>query len=243
MIVGNGCSPSKGVVHEGALPLEEILRRVRERNQHIKTLKGDGSITVESPEESNSGSFDVDLKKPDSLRVEFSGPFGIHVGTLTLSPQQFVFYDWRENTATIGKPDGKTLRSVFRISLRFDEILRAFTGEFLADDAPDSLRHFSVMDDLYVIRYQTGEGEKEFRIDPETFVVSGYRLLDDKGIPKLIATASKFDEEQGVITPRLLRVIVPGERRSVTIVYSNIKLNEPVQCSFALPRRAEVIYR
>src|SRR5262245_1425485 len=105
LMFGAGCTSSKHVVRERTLAVNDVVAKTLMRDQKIRTLRGDGNITIESPEASNSGSFDVDLKKPDSLRIKLSGPFGIHIGTLMMSPQQYIFYNARENSATVGKPD------------------------------------------------------------------------------------------------------------------------------------------
>jgi len=238
-----GCAPSRNVTKERNLPVEEVLRRVRERNGGIRTLEGEGSITIESPEASHRGSFNMRLKKPDSLRVELSGPFGIHVGTLMLSRERFIYYSWMENTAVIGKPDSKTLNSVLRLKMQFDDIIRAFTGEFPTPGGGDSVEQFTVEDGLYLVRYQTGEGRKEARIDGDAFIVTSYRVLDEFGKPSLTAIASEAEDAENIAVPRMLRVIFPKERRSITIAYDNVKLNEPVVCSFVLPKKAEVINR
>ena len=82
LIFLGGCTGQKESIKNLNLTLSEVLEKVRERHSLIKTLKGGGSITVEAPNASNSGSFDVDLKKPDSVRVELHGPFGLHVGKI-----------------------------------------------------------------------------------------------------------------------------------------------------------------
>jgi len=227
------------------MALNDVLYNVGERNKNIHTLKGDGSITVESPEGSNRGSFDAFVKKPDSLRVELNGPFGIHIGTLALSREQFLFYNRMENTAIVGKPDGTTLRSMFRLKMQFDEVIHAFTGEFPAATDGDSLEQFYVHDDLYVIKYHTTDGAKEYRIDGDTFVITSYRVFDRSGTVVLAADATRIEsgEETSIAMPMLLRVIFPEEHRSVTIAYDDVQLNEPVECSFTLPKQAEVIYR
>lgn len=237
----DGCAHTATVIRDRSLGADEVIRRVRERDRKIRTVRGDGSITVESPEASGSGSFRADVRKPDSLKVELNGPFGVHVGTLLLSREQFMFYDWRENTATIGRPDGSTLQSIFRLKLRFDEILHAFTGEFLPAATEDTLETFIVEEGLYVLRYRSEEGVHEYRVDGDVFVVTSYRLLDSRGKPSLIALASRFDEVADITIPKLLRVIFPNERRSLTIAYGDLRLNGEVQCSFVLPRQAEVI--
>src|SRR5260370_30293380 len=83
-----------------------------------------------------------------------------------------------ENRAFVGKPDGSTLQSMFKLKMQFDEILNAFTGEFPPATISDSLERFNVDDDLYVIRYRSEGGIKEYRVDGDAFVVTSYRVLD-----------------------------------------------------------------
>ena len=238
-----GCAPSRKVTAERTLGVEEVMRRVHERNAKIETLAADGTITVESPEASGSGSFDLNLRKPDSLLVEFNGPFGIRVGTLALSRDRFVFYNAMENTATIGKPDGKTFASLFRLRLHFDEVISAFTGEFATSAENDSLARFYVEDNRYVVKYNDGGITKEYRIDGDRFVVTSYREIGAGGKVTLTAIAEELEETDDIPMPRLIRIILPVERRSVTVAYDDIHFNTPVECSFSLPAKAEVINR
>jgi len=238
-----GCAPSTKVFKERTLSADEVMRRVSQRGREISSLRGNGSITIETPDGSSSGSFDLSLKKPDSLLVELHGPFGIHVGTLLLSRKQFLFYNRMDNTALIGKPDGQTLNAMFRLRMEFDEILRAFTGEFASPAAGDSLGSQSVKDELYVIRYRTEHGTREYRIDGDTFVIASYRMLDSTGKSTITALASDQEDIHGTSMPKLVRIIFPEERRAVTISYDDITINESVECSFTLPKHAEVIYR
>ncbi len=236
------CAPTKSVVRERTLTLPQVLAKVQERNDKIHTLTGDGTITVETPEASNTGSFDMRLKKPDSLRVELNGPFGIRFGTLMLSRDRFLFYNYMENTALVGKPDGKTLNSLFRLRLQFNEVFDAFTGEFPTPAMEDSPA-FTIRDNQYVITYPAPEGKKEYRIDGDAFVVTSYRVLDSAGKSILTAQAGDIDDDQDISMPRLLRIIFPKERRSVTINYSGVEFNQPVTCAFVIPRQAEIIHR
>lgn len=238
-----GCAPTRQATRDRAATAEEVMRRVHERDRVIQTVRGNGSITIETLQASNSGSFDLHLRKPDSLRVELSGPFGIRVGTLMLAREQFLFYNWRENTVSIGQPDGRTLSSLFHLTLRFDEILQAFTGEFMGGIAGDSLISFTAEEDGYTLRYRYLDGTKEYRVDPDVFIVTSYRLLDASGRPTLIALASHVDTDTIVPMPRLLRVILPVERRSLTIAYDDLSLSDPVRCDFTPPPQAEVIKR
>lgn len=238
-----GCVTTRTVVKERTLPAEEVVRSVGERNEKIRTMRGSGTITVESPEVSNSGSFDMEMRKPDSVRVEISGPFGIHAGTLMLSRDRFLFYNWMSKTAVVGKPDGKTMSSVLHLRLGFDEVLHAFTGEFPSPDESDSLEGFFVDNGFYVLRYRGRKGETEYRIDGDAFVVASYKRFDADGSPGLTMIAARIEDKDGIAMPTLLRVVMPAERRSVTVSYDDVDFNEPVVCYFKLPREAEVIER
>lgn len=237
------CTSTRKITYDRALSLKEVLKRVQERNDKIKTIQGKGTITVESSEKSNSGSFSVDLKKPDSLRMELHGPFGIRVGTLMLSREQFLFYNWMENTAVVGKPDGKTLNSLFRLKMQFDQILNAFTGEIQKEDDRDTLDGFTVENNLYIIRYHFGKVKKEYRIDGDAFIVTDYRITDENGETVITAHASEIEDFEDIPSPKFLRIIFQKERRSVTVAYDDLLFNENVTCSFNVPKQAEIIDR
>ena len=238
-----GCSSSRSIIKERPLAPVEIFSLVHQRNTSIRTLQGDGLITVESPEGSGNGSFEVNLKKPDSLRVEFKGPFGVHVGTLLLSPRRFVYYNKMNNTATIGTPDGKTLRSMFRLKMEFEDMLHAFTGEFPTTHQDDSLIIATSRENEYILQYHTAEGEKQYIIDGDSFVVTSYRVLDSGGNEVLTASSSRIRVNDNIPVPKLVRVTFPQEKRSMTIAYDDITLNQPTSCSFPIPKQAEVIER
>lgn len=232
------CAPVKQTLSEKTFSADEVLRKVSERNTNLKTLRGDGVITVESLEGSNSGSFDVWLKKPDSLRAEFSGPFGIHVGTLGLTRDKFLFYNWMENHLISGTPDGKTLQSVFRLTMKFEEVLNAFAGEFPIGAGTEIPAKFYVEEGQYVLVYHNTDGTKEFRIDGDEFIITSYRVMDAEGKSIVNAFASRIEETETMPMPTLMRIIFPKDRRSVTISYDDIELNVPVECSVVIPKQA-----
>jgi hypothetical protein len=243
LLVLAGCAGHKETVKNLNLSLPEVLGKVRERNFFLKTLKGGGSITVEAPDASNSGSFEVDFRKPDSVRVELGGPFGLHVGTLFVAREKFIFFNRMDNTAVIGKPDGKTLQTMFHLNMAFDELLPAFTGEFPLWAESDSLEQFYTKDDMYIVLLKSGAEKKEYRIDAADFFVNNYRLIDSNGNVTINASASRPTETETISMPSLLRVVFPRERRSITVAYSDVHPNERVDCSFSLPEQVERIYR
>ncbi|HLF14362.1 MAG TPA: DUF4292 domain-containing protein [Bacteroidota bacterium] len=237
-----GCGAATRARKELTLPPDRVMELVRQRSEMIRTLTGEGVVTIESPEQSGSSSFSLDLKKPDSILVSLSGPFGIRFGTLFFSRDRFIFYNYQDNYAFVGKPDGTTLHSMFNLKMTFDEVMRAFTGEFFAPGAgaPDS---FAADGESYVFTYRAGESRTEYRVDAQDYFVRSYRVLDASGRPTLTAMASEPEETEGTVTPRLLRVVFPAERRSISIAYSGMEINREAACFFSIPKSADIFYR
>lgn len=237
-----GCASSVRARKELTLDPARVMELVRQRSAAVGTLRGEGVVTIESPDESGSSSFDLNLRKPDSILVSLSGPFGIRFGTLQFTRERFVFYNYQDNYAFVGKSDGSTLHSMFNLRMSFDQVMRAFTGEFFAPGAgaPDS---FSTDGESYVFTFLTGGGREEYRVDGQDYFVRSYRVLDAAGRPTLTAIASEPDEHEGFVAPRLLRVVFPEERRSISVAYSDFEVNAPASCSFTVPKSADVFER
>lgn len=236
-----GCAATRKTTADRSLLPGQIFSHVRDRNARVQTLQGDGLLTVESPEGSHNGSFDVRVKKPDSVRIELRGPFGVQAGTLLLSRDTFLYYNRLENVAFTGKPNGRTLRSMFRLTMRFDEVMNALTGEFPVAGDGDSLLAAGADDRSYHFRYRAGGEIREYDVDGESFIVTGYRVFDKDGKEVLSAESSRIRMSDSIPLPKLLRVVFPEEKRSVTIAYDDITINRPTECAFTLPRQAEVI--
>jgi hypothetical protein len=237
-----GCATSLRTTRELALTPDSVMEMVRRRIDAVGTLRGEGVVTIESPEESGSSSFTLNLKKPDSLLVNLSGPFGIRFGTLQFTRDRFVFYNYQDNYAFVGKSDGSALHSMFNIRMTFDQVMRSFTGEFFEPraGAPDS---FATDGESYVFTYRSDGGKSEYRVDGRDYFVRSYRVIDSSGRPTLTAIASEPEEDDGVVTPRLLRVVFPEERRSISVAYSELEINAQAACSFTVPKSADIFNR
>jgi len=224
------------------MTFSDVLTRAAERDDRIQTLNGKGSITIETPEASNSGSFRVRLKKPDSLTVEIRGPFGVRVATLVLAREQFLFYDWMKNRATIGKPDERTLRQMLHLAISFQEMFGVFTGAFPQNDSSATIRQFTTWNDTYNILFRSSTRSKEYSIDGETYIIKEYSVSDDSTGTLMTASASDFTDDTPSL-PQFLRIVFPTEHRSITITYDDVRVNVPVTCAFEVPKQAEIIYR
>lgn len=238
-----GCAPSKKVVKENTLSYNEVLFKVDERNNKIKTAKASGTITIEEPAGSKVSSFTMELVKPESLRIELKGPFGIRVGTFTLTRQKFVFYNRLDNTVITGYPEGGQLGSFLPVEMDVRDIISALVGEFPILDARDTLVKFTVENDQYVVQYRSLKKLTELSIDSDAFVVSSYSTFDLDSTEQIGAVVSEIEHNKGIATPYFVQIVSQRGSRSITIVYDEIIFNEPAACSFTIPPQAKVVQR
>jgi hypothetical protein len=227
------CSPRQAdvVLNTAAVSPSSLLHRVTARGDQIHSLKGSGSVTFESPEMAGSVFFHISLKKPDSLLLNLDGPFGIDAGFFFLSRASFIMYNRFDNTVTAGSPDERNIRKVIPFAMSSDEILNAFAGSFDVPRVGSSPLRYAVEEDQYFLEYRTPDNIRQYWINPENDLITKYSVMDTTGQVLLEATGERATEQDGITVPRLITVTFPGDRRRVSIFYSNIVLN-PATLSF-----------
>lgn len=235
------CAPSKSLSSLQLLSAEDILHRVEERNRSITSLEAEGTLTIETPENSGSASFELQWKRPDSLWMEFTGPFGISLGRLQLSRERFVSYNTAENLRMSGRPDAKALESVFRVALSYDDAFEVFSGSFRGFVSAGANQNVSVVDGQYSLESPTAYGRKRLLVDGETFITTGITEFGADGRPIVIGTALRIEPVDGTSMPHLVRIIFPKQRRSLTMAYSTVRINGEFQKKFSFPDEPDAV--
>ena len=177
------------------------------------------------------------------MRVDLRGPFGIHIGTIVLSGEQFLFYNRHENVVITGKADTTTLESMFHINFRLDEIRNAFTGELPFNIQPDSLSKYYVDEGSYIFITHTGTQTREYSVDGGNFILTNYKVYDNEGSVSMVANATDIEDANNTMMPTHILVRFQKERQSVNIEYSDVYVNQPVECTFSIPKTAKIITR
>lgn len=221
---------------------KEILRRVHERIILIKSLEAEGTLTIETPQNSGTTGFELQLKRPDSLWMKFTGPFGTSLGTLMLSRKKVIFYNARENRRFVGSSDVETLERLFNIALSFDDIIDAVAGSFNVVDRDETVNGVDISEGHYVLDDQTDRGRREVWVDGETFVTTKFAEFDSAGKLTLTGSASRLERINDIHMPFLIRIIFPKRRQSLTIAYSTLSINSELQKRFSFPNDTAEIY-
>jgi outer membrane lipoprotein-sorting protein len=230
-----GCAGSRQMSKIKINTAAELQKYFTGRDAKIHTFTGSGSITIETPESANNARFNVKIKKPDSLLIELTGPFGISVGTLMLSRQSYIFYNSLENRVQRGSAGINSLKPIVNLDFSFDDVINLFTGSYLYSSIDFSKANFETYENKFSLKEYNLPSIKEVSIDKKSNNPFQYSELDKDGKLKLDAQAKRYDDVDGISMPYWIRVILAKEHKGVTIAYDEINLNKQVDCSFDVP--------
>ncbi len=220
----------------------EVQSVVRTHVEQIRSLQGEGRISVETPDIAQTASFAVTLRKPDSILVRLEGPFGITIGSALITRGEFFFYNSLQNKLISGSSRSENLNRIFHVQLGFDDLLNFFSGgTFLDDDlrAPDETR---IDNDQYLFVYKSDTADRLYWIDPNTFLIRKMQYVDRNGRPVLEQTFNNFQKVGGIEMPYTVRVLQPKARQMVALTYSDLAINaESIPFTFTIPSDAERI--
>jgi outer membrane lipoprotein-sorting protein len=221
----------------------ETVRRIVQGNyQKVRSMTGSGTISVETPEMAQSGSFELFLRKPDSVLVKIEGPFGISVGSALITRDEFVFYNSLQNQLITGPVTSANLNRIFRVKLTFDELMTLFTGgSFLASDdaSPDTV---VVEENQYVLMYRNTDGTRRYWLDPASLLITRIQHLDQKGKLFFEERYEKFRTIGDASLPRFIRVTQHTSQRMIGVIFSSLDINtggSPLELD--IPKNAERI--
>jgi outer membrane lipoprotein-sorting protein len=236
-----GCSSSSSLRTSARTVTPELVQQnVRTNQERVRSLKGSGNITLETPEIAQSGSFELMLRKPDSVFVKLEGPFGIEVGAALLTRKEFFFYNSLQNRLISGMMNASNLRRILRVNLSFDELLNMITGgTFFPEDqgAPDTV---TIEDNQSVLTYRHESGSRRYWIDPESLLIARIQHVDRQGKLRFEQRFANFRSIEGTSLPYRVRITQLAERRTVALSYSSIAINtDALRFTLEVPENAE----
>jgi len=221
-----------------------VMTLVQEHQNKLQSMVGRGTVTFESPEISGTATFEVALRKPDSLLVTFEGPFGIDLGTLFISREKYLMYNSLENKVVTGVPSAAAIRSIIPFDLTLDQVVEAFSGSFPIPSDSQALRTYSIDDDMFLLSFGCESRTCRFWIDNRYLLVKKYEVRDERDELIMDAVASSFAEDEMSSAPRHIRIRFPVQERQVFVNYSSITLNDPnPSFAYSIPSNARTTTR
>jgi Domain of unknown function (DUF4292) len=229
LIALSGCAPTKELSRPAAnQSAQQVIDAVNSRRHTVSTLEAKGSISVESPSFASSGSFELRLRRPDSVLVVIEGPFGIHVASALFANGRYTFYNSFKNEVMEGEVKGSTLPAFMNIQLAADDVIDTFCGTrtFLTDEtSPDS---FTVRENSYVLLFRQKKGSTEYSVDTQALLITGIVHIDSAGD---VWSEERFEYDRhadGTSSLQAIRLNQDKMQTSVSLSYDDIQLNGPV---------------
>jgi hypothetical protein len=238
-----GCSPAPRVTLDtDRITSVQLVREVQLNHIKKTSLHATGSISIESRDFSNSGNFVMNLKHPDSLLVRIRGPFGLNVGTVFISQNDFVFYNGMANEAIVGEPRDDILRAFLQMDVGVNDIMDLFLGSsralFNERHRPDE---YTIDGDQYLLIFRSRDSIRRYWIDPYFKAISRIVYSSAEDRPILEERYDRFVKTDGMTMARSIRVISHRERASFSVSYNRINLNaDNLSFSYSIPRNAKV---
>lgn len=244
ILIISGCVPSKPVYEEEILPADRLVKKLEANRRKIKTFEGSGIINVQSPEIDAKASFEVYLKKPDSLKFIIYGPFGIDLAQALVTQSEYVFFDVMKNVVYKGRNDSNILKKIFHIDLSFGELIDAFAG---AVNLTSKLRlepdKFDLNKDNYFLTYYDSLAGKQsnYEIKINDLSIRNYKLYKTPNILVFEGNYSDFDYVDRVAIPYQTTIENKISNQKVFIDYRNISVNDKInKMTLDIPADAKI---
>jgi outer membrane lipoprotein-sorting protein len=239
-VVFAGCSSTRTVaVGTTSVSFEEAVERSDATHDRLASLSADGTIRIETPSFSQSGEFQLALRKPDSVQITVEGPFGIRVAQALITRERFQAYSALENKLYVATTNPENLRKALRLDLEFDDILALFTGgRVLEADrrTPDAAG--SDGGDAFFL-FNDGDRSRRYVVDPSSLAIRKIQVLDRQGTMTFEQTFSDLISAGDLTIPKTARATLPQRRQIITLRYDGLRPNPTdLRFSFSPPGNA-----
>ena len=238
------CSSTKP--SEESFNLYDLIASINKTSQTVKSLKGNGNISLESSNGGNSGNFKVSVLKPDSVFLNVTGPFGINVAKALISRDTFLFHDAFNNTVVMGKTSNKSLNELIRINVGFDDIMNVIscTPNFLCegDAVPQVDARFEDNEVVLIYKNETGNIVRYF-INLKNRYISKRTVYSAAGKIIKEETYQNYYQKDDMWLPRSIKVSLPAEDQSLSLYFEKQDINsKDLNFDFSIPKNTKVLH-
>ncbi len=235
------CSASSSF-NENDFTVSEIIESVNRNSKKLRSLKGEGLISIDSPDMSSSGSFTLSIVKPDSLYIKLEGPFGVSIAAILLERNNFTYYNIQENRVIIAPSTPTNIKAVMRVRLALDDFINGFSGSYNFIDTNSQNFSLGKIEDNLVLTQKTESETKKYFLDPVQKYIRQYIVYDAEGKEKMAVEYNSFTEEDGYYFPNKIKISRASSSEYVFLDYSSKELNKGyLGYKIKYPKSAKVI--
>jgi outer membrane lipoprotein-sorting protein len=241
----DGCIPSKEVQQERIISADRLIKRLEANRRKIKTYSGYGSVTIKTSDMDAKSSFQVEIKRPDSVKVSFFGPFGVDLASALITQNNFQFYDAINNTYYKGKLKSGAMKQVMKIDVSFDELLDILTGSVnMTDRLKETPTAYESQDENYNLVYNDSTISKtsQYTIRQKDLSITNFAVRDFSGKSLINAGYSDFHEAENMQVPYKIDVNEVSSNQKIKLEYRSIDVNKEIgNLNIDIPNDAKII--
>jgi len=240
-----GCTPSKPVMQERTISPDRLIKRLEANRRKIKNFSGTGTISIKTNELDTKSNFQVEIKKPDSIKVSFFGPFGIDLASALLTQKDFLFYDAINNTVYKGKQKPGVMKEILKVNILFDDLIDLATGSInLTDKLQREPNSSESQDNLLKLTYADSLNDKtnSYLIQNDELEIRQFFQNNLKGKNLLDTKFSNFRKYDEIPIPGEINFNDIANNQKIKIEYRNIEINNEIgNLKIELPSDAKII--
>jgi hypothetical protein len=228
---------------------EELYQRVVENYRRLQTLRGEGPLTIESPQARLSAPAKILVLKPDSIFIKVEAALGIDAGFFFADRRQFATFSPLENLYFFGETEKVRELTLFQMDLTYDEMMSGMVGaamphfdstftiiregdeyrcegkrrQRLAETMP-----VNGMTQYAAAAIDSAAWRVTYWINPVRGVVVKAEERDENGALYARQDFKRFRQVRGVWLPQLIQMQRPALKERLTIFYNHLEVNDKI---------------
>lgn len=201
-----------------------IRERISANFAGLQTLKGQATLSVETPEASYIANARIWFRRPDTVAIKVEASFGIDVGSLFAAADRFVLYLPRENICYTGFTSSLPLETFLSFPISYEELMHLLFGE----EQPVEMKpfHATSKNQEWLLSGSWDARAYQYRFVADKGVVAEAKAWDQDGSLLWTKTFTRFVKKKRVVLPQSIRLEQPGEHRAIGLFYHTLTLND-----------------
>jgi len=203
----------------------DILEKVYAREDSIKDVEADASVTLSSPSNHYRKQFRVRIFS-DTLhfKAELNQFFGLVSGELVCFPESLVVYDPENNRVYYEFYDSVRLNPITGVHMNLRDILFASLGKLFAFDKLDTVESLEVVGETYTIKGRRNGDAFNYTFS-ETGIPASVQLYNDSLTSLVDIGYEGMIEDNGLFLPKKVTMINVANGDMLTMEVKNVKIN------------------
>lgn len=229
IILLSACSPSKPVETERVISVDRLIKKLEANRRKIKTFRGTGSISINSNSLNAKSNFEVVIKRPDSLKISFYGPFNIDLAQALITSKDFKFYDIINNNLYRGSNKSGVMKQVLKVDMSLNDLVDVLAGSVnLTDKLRKEPDKYESTEDFYRLIYADSINSvmNIYNVRSEDLAITESIVQKFNGTRLFEGKYSRFKSIDDVLVPLEINIEDFANKQRIKVEYRSIEVNK-----------------